>query len=105
MPQRTQTVRYVRVGTDAENLARQLEAIGDVDRIFFDKVSGGSQDNRVALDECIECIRDGDTVRVASMERLARSLRNMRDIVDEVIAMGRSGPLHQGGADLLPRPQ
>ena len=88
MPQRTQTVGYVRVSSDDQNLARQLEAIGEVDRIFADKVSGGSRDSRTALDECIKYIRDGDTVRVASMDRLARSLRDMRDIVDEVIAKG-----------------
>lgn len=88
MPQRTQTVGYVRVSSDDQNLARQLEAIGEVDRVFSDKVSGGSRDSRVALDECIKYIRDGDTVRVASMDRLARSLRDMRDIVDEVIAKG-----------------
>lgn len=88
MPQRTQTVGYVRVSSDDQNLARQLEAIGEVDRIFADKVSGGSRSSRTALDECIKYVRDGDTVRVASMDRLARSLRDMRDIVDEVIAKG-----------------
>lgn len=88
MSQRTQTVGYVRVSSDDQNLARQLDAIGEVDRIFSDKVSGGSRDSRTALDECIKYIRDGDTVRVASMDRLARSLRDMRDIVDEVIAKG-----------------
>lgn len=88
MTQRTQTVGYVRVSSDDQNLARQLEAIGEVDRVFSDKVSGGSRDSRVALDECIKYIRDGDTIRVASMDRLARSLRDMRAIVDEVIAKG-----------------
>ncbi|WP_268768496.1 recombinase family protein [Microbacterium sp. Leaf179] len=88
MPQRTQMVGYVRVSSDDQNLARQLEAIGEVDRIFSDKVSGGSRDSRTALDECIKYIHDGDTVRVASMDRLARSLRDMRDIVDEIVAKG-----------------
>ncbi|MBG0718178.1 recombinase family protein [Microbacterium sp. 2C] len=88
MPQRTQTVGYVRVSSDDQNLARQLEAIGEVDRVFSDKVSGGSRNNRTALDECTKYIRDGDTVRVASMDRLARSLRDMRDIVDEIIGKG-----------------
>lgn len=88
MAQRTQAVGYVRVSSDDQNFARQIEAIGDVDRIFSDKVSGGSRDSRVALDECIKYIRDGDVVRVASMDRLARSLRDMRDIIDEVVAKG-----------------
>lgn len=88
MMQRTQTVGYVRVSSQDQNLARQLEAIGEVDRLFSDKVSGGSRDSRTALDECIKYIREGDTIRVASMDRLARSLRDMRAIVDEVIAKG-----------------
>lgn len=48
----------------------------------------GDRDSRTALDECIKYIREGDTVRVASMDRLARSLRDMRDIVDEIVAKG-----------------
>lgn len=88
MAQHTQTVGYVRVSSDDQNLARQLDAIGNVDRIFSDKVSGGSRDARTALNECLTYIRDGDTVRVASMDRLARSLRDMRDIVDEIIGKG-----------------
>lgn len=88
MKQRTQTVGYVRVSSDDQNLARQLDVIGDVDRIFSDKVSGGSRDSRQGLAECISYVREGDTVRVASMDRLARSLRDMRDIVDEIVGKG-----------------
>lgn len=90
MAQRTQTVGYLRVSSLDQNLARQLEAIGGVDRVFSDKVSGGSRESRAALEECIKYIRDGDVVRVASMDRLARSLRDMRDIVDEIVGKGAS---------------
>ena len=37
---KTQTVAYVRVSSTDQNLDRQLEAIGDVDRVFEEKVSG-----------------------------------------------------------------
>lgn len=67
-----------------------MEAIGDVDRIFSDKVSGGSRESRAELAECIKYVREGDVVRVASMDRLARSLRDLREIVDEIIAKGAS---------------
>ena len=40
--------------------------------------------------DCIGYVRDGDTVRVASMDRLARSLGDLRDIVDEITAKGAS---------------
>jgi len=81
---KTPTVAYVRVSSADQNLDRQLEAIGDVDRVFEEKVSGGSRTDRVALLDCIRYVRDGDTVRVASMDRLARSLGDLRDIVDEI---------------------
>ncbi|ROQ40681.1 resolvase-like protein [Frondihabitans sp. PhB188] len=87
---RTQTVAHVRVSSANQNLARQLEAVGPVDRVFEEKVSGGSCDDRTALAECIRYVRDGDNVRVASMNRLARSLRDLRDIVDEISTKGAS---------------
>jgi DNA invertase Pin-like site-specific DNA recombinase len=87
---RTQTVAYVRVSSTDQNLGRQLEAIGDVDRVFEEKVSGGSRTDRAALLDCIRYVRDGDTVKVASMDRLARSLGDLRDIVDEITAKGAS---------------
>jgi DNA invertase Pin-like site-specific DNA recombinase len=74
-----------------QNLDRQLERIGAVDRVFEEKVSGGSRTDRIALVECIRYIRDGDVVRVASMDRLARDLRDLRDlrdIVDEIAGKG-----------------
>lgn len=73
-----------------QNLDRQLEAIGDVDRVLEEKVSGGSRTDRIALLDCISYGGDGDVVRVASMDRLARSLGDLRDIVDEITANGAS---------------
>ncbi len=90
MAQHTQTVGYLRVSSDDQNLARQLESIGEVDRIFSDKVSGGARESRTQLAECIKYVRHGDVVRVASMDRLARSLRDLREIVDEILAKGAS---------------
>lgn len=87
---KTQTVAYVRVSSIDQNLDRQLEVIGDVDRVFDEKISGGSRADRAALLDCIRYVRDGDTVRVASMDRLARSLGDLRDIVDEITAKGAS---------------
>ncbi|CEG87489.1 Resolvase protein homolog ResB [Propionibacterium freudenreichii] len=83
-----QVVGYVRVSSKQQNLARQLESIGEVDRLFQDKVSGGSRTARVGLAECLKYIRDGDTVRVASMDRLARSLVDLQQIVDEILQKG-----------------
>ncbi|WP_258371786.1 recombinase family protein [Curtobacterium sp. MCBD17_023] len=87
---KTQTVAYVRVSSADQNLDRQLEAIGEVDRVFEERVSGGSRADRAALLDCIRYVRDGDTVRVASMDRLARSLGDLRGIVDEITGKGAS---------------
>ncbi|TCL79659.1 MULTISPECIES: recombinase family protein [unclassified Curtobacterium] len=87
---KTQIVAYVRVSSIDQNLDRQLETIGDVDRVFEEKVSGGSRTDRTTLLDCIGYVRDGDVVRVASMDRLARSLGDLRDIVDEITAKGAS---------------
>ena len=83
-----QTVGYVRVSSTDQNLARQLESIGPVDRIFEDKVSGGARAGRPGLSDCLAYIRDGDTVRIASMDRLARSLTDLQQLVDEIVAKG-----------------
>jgi DNA invertase Pin-like site-specific DNA recombinase len=50
---KTQVVAYVRVSSVDQNLGRQLEAVGEVDRVFEEKVSGGSRTDRVALLDCI----------------------------------------------------
>lgn len=88
MQQQGQTVGYARVSSSDQNLARQVEAIGPVDRLFEEKVSGGSRADRIALADCVRYVRDGDTVRVASMDRLARSVIDLQQIVDEILAKG-----------------
>lgn len=85
-----QVVAYFRVSSEQQNLARQLETIGEVDRLFQDRISGGSRTARVGLAECLRYIREGDTVRVASMDRLARSLIDLQQIVDEILEEGAS---------------
>lgn len=87
---KTQVVAYVRVSSVDQNLGRQLEAVGDVDRVFEEKVSGGSRADRVALLNWIRYVREGDVVKVASMDRLARSLGDLREIVDEITGKGAS---------------
>lgn len=88
MARQGQTIGYARVSTADQNLARQVDVIGPVDRLFEEKVSGGSRADRTALNECVRYVRDGDTLRVASMDRLARSLIDLQQIVDEILGKG-----------------
>ncbi|GAA1677482.1 transposase [Citricoccus zhacaiensis] len=83
-----QVVGYVRVSSVDQNPDRQLEAIGECTKVFTDKVSGKSRAKRTGLAKLLDYIRDGDTVRVASMDRLGRSTRDLFDLVDEIAAKG-----------------
>lgn len=71
---------YRRVSTVDQNLDRQ-EFGDDVDKVFEEKLSGKSASDRPALQALIEYARDGDCVVVHSIDRLARDLRDLQDII------------------------
>ncbi len=73
---------YKRVSSIDQNPARQLEGV-ELDRTFTDKVSGKNT-NRPHLQEMLEYIREGDTVLVHSLDRLARNLVDLHDIVKTI---------------------
>ncbi|THE07811.1 recombinase family protein [Microbacterium oleivorans] len=79
-----QLVGYVRVSAADQNEARQLEAIGDVDRLFSEKVSGKNVDDRAQLKEMLAYVREGDRVRVKSPDRLARSTTDLLALVEQL---------------------
>jgi DNA invertase Pin-like site-specific DNA recombinase len=74
-----QRVGYVRVSTVDQHTDRQLDGI-DVDRTFTDHVSGKNL-HRPELVAMLRFVRDGDTVIVHSMDRLARNLDDLRSTV------------------------
>lgn len=78
----TQTFGYIRVSTLDQNTIRQLDG-EHLDRVFTDKASGKDQ-NRPELEKLIDFARDGDTVLVHSMDRLARNLDDLRAIVRQL---------------------
>jgi DNA invertase Pin-like site-specific DNA recombinase len=75
-------IGYVRVSTFEQNHERQLVNI-NLDRCFIDKASGKDV-HRPQLQELLNYIRDGDTVIVHSMDRLARNLDDLRRIVQKL---------------------
>jgi len=79
-------IGYRRVSTLDQNTARQLEGI-QLDKVFEEKASG-KDTARPILTELIEFARDGDMVIVHSMDRLARNLLDLRNLVDRFIAKG-----------------
>jgi len=73
------TVGYIRVSTQDQNICRQLEGL-TLDRVFIDKASG-KDTLRPELENLKLYVREGDTVIVHSMDRLARNLDDLRQIV------------------------
>lgn len=81
-------IGYKRVSTVDQNTARQLEGVAPpVDKVFEDHCSG-KDTNRPGLAAALEFVREGDTLVVHSMDRLARNLVDLRRLVDGVIAKG-----------------
>jgi DNA invertase Pin-like site-specific DNA recombinase len=73
------TVGYLRVSTLDQSTVRQLDGI-TLDKKFTDKASG-KDTKRPQLERALEFLREGDTLVVHSMDRLARNLDDLRRIV------------------------
>lgn len=80
------TVGYIRVSSVDQNDARQLDGI-QLDKTFTDKASG-KDTKRPQLQAMLEYIREGDHLYVHSMDRLARSLRDLEGIVKDLTGRG-----------------
>ncbi|MCE1227494.1 MAG: recombinase family protein [Geobacteraceae bacterium] len=81
-----QKIGYIRVSSTDQNTERQLDGL-TLDRTFTDKVSGKSTD-RPQLQEMLRFVRDGDHLFVHSMDRLARNLIDLRQMVQELTKRG-----------------
>ncbi len=83
---RGQRIGYVRVSSFDQNPERQLEHI-QVDKVFSDKASG-KDTQRPELERLLAFVREGDTVVVHSMDRLARNLDDLRRLVQRLTQRG-----------------
>ena len=81
-----QRLGYIRVSSLDQNTQRQLENI-QLTRVFTDKASG-KDTKRPQLEELLKFARDGDTVVVHSMDRLARNLDDLRSVVQKLTGRG-----------------
>lgn len=86
------TFGYARVSTAQQTLDQQLDALRDAGaaRVFSDKL-GGTRDDRPGLLDCLDHLRDGDTLVVVALDRLGRStlqvLSTLRDLHERGIAV------------------
>ena len=79
MSSKGQRIGYVRVSSYDQHPDRQLEHL-DVDRVFTDKASGKNTE-RPQLKALLSYAREGDTIVIHSMDRLARNVDDLRRIV------------------------
>lgn len=80
-------IGYVRVSTKEQNTDRQLDGI-QLDKIFKEKASGKNIKDRPALKECLNYLREGDTLYVHDIDRLARSLAHLNEVVQSLTEQG-----------------
>jgi DNA invertase Pin-like site-specific DNA recombinase len=81
-----QRIGYKRVSTVDQNTGRQLDGVV-VGKMFEDKASGKNT-ARPQLQAALEFCREGDTLVVHSMDRLARNLSDLRLLVNQLTARG-----------------
>jgi len=82
-------IGYARVSTDDQSLDSQTDALSaaGAEKVFADKISG-SRRARQELDRMLEQLRDGDVVTVTKYDRLARSLKDLLEIVEAIRERG-----------------
>lgn len=76
------SIGYARVSSYGQSLDVQLEKLNHCDRVFKEKQSGRSTDKREQLALCLDYVRDGDTLVVTKLDRLARSTRDLLNILN-----------------------
>lgn len=75
-------IGYIRVSSFEQNPERQLEGV-QLNKKFIDRASGKNT-SRPQLEAMLDYVRDGDTVVVHSMDRLARNLDDLRRLVTQL---------------------
>ena len=78
-------IGYARVSTEEQNLGGQLDALKEAgaERVFADKITGMARSGPAA-----RSVSSCDVIIVTNFDRLARSLRDLLDIVDTIKAHG-----------------
>jgi DNA invertase Pin-like site-specific DNA recombinase len=95
-------VGYARVSSTGQSLELQREQLlqAGCEKLFEEKRSGGSQEGREQLALALDYVRQGDVLVVTRLDRLARSMIDLREIVDRLTAKGvEFKALQQGAID------
>lgn len=88
------TAAYVRVSTSGQTTAQQHDQIAAAgltpERVFEDTASGRAGSDRPGWRECVDWLRDGDTLVVVAVDRLGRSVREVAQTMHDLEARGIS---------------
>jgi len=95
-------IGYARVSTDEQDLTVQRDALGGLgvagERIYVDHGLTGTNRDRPGLREALAACRDGDTLVVTKLDRLARSLPDARAILEDLthrpVKLSLGGSVH-----------
>lgn len=89
LPERGARIGYARVSTDDQSLDLQLTALREFGchRIFEEKVSSVSR-YRPKLKDALESLRNGDTLAIWKLDRLARSLLDLKRLIETIEEKG-----------------
>ena len=91
-----QNIGYIRVSSEGQNTARQLdEFLGSIalDKTFTDTMTGSTK-CRPQLEECLNYLRKGDTLHVHSIDRLARNLLDLQEIIEALVVKNVNVKFH-----------
>jgi len=93
-------VGYARVSSVGQSLEVQLEQLqaAGCEKVFAEKRSGRTAADREELQRALEWVREGDVFVVTKLDRLARSIGDLRQIVDRLTAKGVGFTVLQQGS-------
>ena len=80
-------VGYARVSSVGQSLDVQLDKLADCEKIYKEKISG-ADDKRPQLRACMDYVREGGTLYVTRLDRLARSTLHLCKIAKELEGKG-----------------
>lgn len=89
-------IAYIRVSSEDQNTARQ-EFPGVPLRKTFTDAAPGSRRARTGLAAALDFLREGDTLHVHSIDRLARDLHHLQELIDDLTGRGVTVRFHREG--------
>ena len=95
-------IGYARVSTVDQSLTIQIEMLEKIgcSKIFTEQASGVSKKGRAKLEACLDYLREGDVFVVTRIDRLARSIRDLQNIVHRLKGKGVSFQATEQGVDI-----